>query len=66
MDFCFFKYVVFLSLSMYNLNNKTINNIIMIDIYNEFGYKYNPQPETVKNLLDVYLKLYFKKVYNYD
>ena len=38
------------------------NEIYMIDIYNEFGYKYNPQPETVKNLLDVYLRIYFPKI----
>ncbi len=38
------------------------NEIYMIDIYNEFGSKYNPQPETVKNLLDVYLRLYFPKI----
>ena len=38
------------------------NEIYMIDVYNEFGKAYNPSNETVKNLIDVYLRLYFPKV----
>jgi hypothetical protein len=40
----------------------TNNEIYMIDIYNEFGLGYNPDLETLKNLQDVYLKIYFPKI----
>jgi hypothetical protein len=38
------------------------NEIYLIDIYNEFGSKYNPSTDTLKNLLDVYLRIYFPKI----
>lgn len=38
------------------------NEIFMIDIYNELGRKYNMDSEKQRNLLDVYLKLYFPKI----
>jgi hypothetical protein len=38
------------------------NEIYMIDIYNEFGLKFSPSVETLKNLSDVYLKIYFPKL----
>jgi hypothetical protein len=40
------------------------NEIFMMDIYNEFGTKYNPNNEAVKNLMDVYLRIYFPKIRN--
>jgi hypothetical protein len=39
----------------------TNNEIFMIDLYNDLGLKYNPDPETTKNLIDVYLRFYFFK-----
>ena len=38
------------------------NEIYLIDIYNEFGLKYSPSVETIKNLSDVYLRIYFPKI----
>lgn len=50
-------------------NFYTNNEFYMLDIYNEFGKKYGhdtdvekPESEIQKNLLDVYLKLYFPKI----
>ena len=40
------------------------NEIYMMDIYNEFGSKYNPNQEVIKNLSDVYLRIYFPKIRN--
>lgn len=37
----------------------TNNEIYMIDIYNELGLKYNGDDNIIKNLQEVYLKLYF-------
>ena len=48
---------------LYEYDNYILNNeIYMIDIYNEFGFKYKPSTDTIKNLYDVYLKLYFPKI----
>ena len=38
------------------------NEIYMIDLYNELGKDYKKDQETLKNLQDVYLKLYFYKI----
>jgi hypothetical protein len=38
------------------------NEIYMIDIYNEIGKNYNPSPEVLNNLFDVYIKIYFPKI----
>lgn len=38
------------------------NEIYLIDIYNELGKNYSPDPETLRNLTDVYIKIYFKKM----
>ena len=37
----------------------TNNEIYMIDIYNEFGLKYNSDDTTIKNLQEIYIKIYF-------
>ncbi|AYV84232.1 MAG: early transcription factor VETF large subunit [Hyperionvirus sp.] len=42
------------------------NELYMIDIYNEFGLAYNPNSETIKNLIDVYIRLYFPKIKGED
>ncbi len=38
------------------------NEIYMIDIYNEFGKNYKKDTEVIKNIQDVYLKIYFPKI----
>jgi len=38
------------------------NEIYMIDVYNELGLKYSPNSETLNNISDVYMQLYFKKI----
>lgn len=38
------------------------NEIYMIDIYNELGKDYKKDTEIIKNLQEVYLKLYFPKI----
>ena len=38
------------------------NEIFMIDIYNELGVKYSPSQEIIRNLQDVYLRIYFPKI----
>ena len=43
-------------------NYITNNEIYMIDIYNELGKGYTADIETLKNLQDVYFKLYFPKI----
>jgi hypothetical protein len=47
-------------------NYVTNNEIYMIDIYNELGKGYTADIETLKNLQDVYFKLYFPKIKNDD
>lgn len=42
------------------------NEIYMIDIYNELGSNYSPDPETTKNLIDVYVRLYFPRIKTED
>ena len=41
------------------------NDIFMIDVYNEIGKKYEASNEVIKNLMDVFLKIYFPKI-RYD
>ncbi len=38
------------------------DEIFMLDVYNEFGKDYDPEPEIAKNITDVYLRLYFPKL----
>ena len=40
----------------------TMNEIFMLDVYNELGLNYKKDSEVLKNLLEVYLKLYFPKI----
>lgn len=42
----------------------TNNDIYMLDIYNELGKGYNPDPETLKNLQDIYRQLYFPNIHS--
>lgn len=44
----------------------TSDEIYMIDIYNELGQNFNPDGETLKNLQDVYFKLYFHRIKSED
>jgi len=43
-------------------NFYTNNEFYMIDIYNELGKNYSPSKDTLNNLLDVYMHLYFPKI----
>ncbi|XWV24865.1 putative early transcription factor [Tupanvirus deep ocean] len=40
----------------------TYNELYMIDIYNELGLDYDPNFEELKNLIDVYMRIYFPKI----
>jgi hypothetical protein len=40
----------------------TYNELFMIDIYNELGVDYDPNFEELKNLIDVYMRIYFPKI----
>jgi hypothetical protein len=40
----------------------TNNELYMIDIYNELGLKYNNDDNTLKNLQEVYVKIYFPQI----
>ena len=40
----------------------TNNEIYMIDIYNELGINYNASDDVLKNLYDVYVKIYFSYI----
>lgn len=40
----------------------TCNEIFLIDIYNELGLDYNPSFEEIRNLLDIFIKIYFNKI----
>jgi len=42
------------------------NEIYMIDIYNELGKDYAPDQESLKNLIDVYIRIYFRKIKTED
>lgn len=53
---------------IYDYDNYCANNeIYMLDIYNELGKGYNPKdPEVLRNIQDVYLKLYFYRIKSED
>ena len=52
---------------LYDYNDYILNNeIYMIDIYNELGLGYNSDIDSLRNLQDVYLKLYFPKIKTED
>lgn len=40
----------------------TCNELYMIDIYNELGLNYDPNFDELRNLIDVYLRIYFPKI----
>jgi len=40
----------------------TNNEIYMLDIYNDLGINYQPDNESIKNLYDVYVKIYFNGI----
>src|ERR1700733_5377236 len=42
------------------------NELYMIDLYNELGVNYNPNFEELKNLIDIYLRIYFPKIRGED
>lgn len=44
----------------------TYNEFFLIDIYNELGSNYDPTFEELKNLIDVYIKIYFPKIRSDD
>ena len=37
----------------------TMNEIFMLDLYNDLGLNYNPEPEEKRNLYDVYSNIYY-------
>ena len=43
-------------------NYMTMNEIFMLDVYNDLGVNYNPEPESKKNLYDVYIFIYFPMI----
>ena len=43
-------------------NYFTNNELYLIDIYNELGVGYNPDNEDLKNIIDVYIRIYFPKI----
>jgi len=52
---------------LYDYENYMLNNeIFMIDIYNELGTNYVANQEVIKNLKDVYIKLYYPKMRDDD
>lgn len=44
----------------------TSNELYMIDVYNELGIGFQANVETLKNIQDVYLKIYFPKIKSED
>ncbi len=40
----------------------TMNEIFMLDLYNDLGLNYNPEPEEKRNLYDVYINIYYPLV----
>ena len=48
------------------VNYFTDNEIFMLDVYNELGRTYKPDAETSKNLVDIYLKIYFPRIRSED
>lgn len=44
----------------------TNNEIYMIDLYNELGVDYSPSTENLRNLQDIYIKIFFQRVKSED
>ena len=44
----------------------TSNEIYMLDVYNELGMGYQPDVETLRNIQDIFLKIYFPKIKSED
>ena len=42
------------------------NELYMVDLYNEIGLGYNPDNERVKNMTDVFIRVYFPKIKSDD
>lgn len=42
------------------------NEIFMLDIYNELGLGYKPDEETLRNVTDVFIKIYFPRIRTED
>jgi hypothetical protein len=40
----------------------TNNEIFMLDVFNDLGMEYNPDPISLKNLFDVYINIYFPQI----
>lgn len=40
----------------------SMNELFMVDIYNELGIDYQPNFEELKNMIDVYFKIYFPNI----
>jgi hypothetical protein len=52
---------------LYDYENYFLNNeIYMIDVYNELGKNYNPDPEALRNVSDVYIRIYFPRIKQED
>lgn len=47
-------------------NYFTNNEIYMVDVYNELGKNFSTEPEMLRNLQDIYLKIYFPKIWTED
>lgn len=43
-------------------NFMTSNEIFMLDVYNELGLNYKPEPEEKRNLYDVYINIYYPMI----
>jgi len=46
----------------YYENFMTMNEIFMLDIYNDLGLNYKPEPEEKRNLYDVYTNIYYPMI----
>lgn len=52
---------------LYDYENYFTNNeLYMIDVYNELGQNYNPGSDELKNIIDVYFKIYFRRIKSDD
>ena len=40
----------------------TMNEIFMLDVYNDLGIAYNPDPEEKRNMYDVYINIYYPMI----
>lgn len=52
---------------LYDYNDYFRNNeIFMVDLYNELGHMYSPSSTVLRNLIEVYMRVYFPKVSSDD